>query len=560
MRSRTLGIQLLLLVFFFVQALFFIRANSQTFDEAAHVAAGYSYLATNDFRLNSEHPPLTKLLQALPLYVIYRLPFNPEPQQWQGKHAYAVGYDLLYKSAIDADRILLLSRLPNLLLGGTLIVFIGRWAYRLWGAGAATLGVTVAAFDPNLIAHSSLVTNDMGLTLFLFLTLYFLWEYTREPKRRLLAAAGIAAGLALASKFSAILLIPIVAAVIVVSLSVGERADRSHAQTDRAGAHEKIFKAAATLLPVLVVAAVTVLAAYCFQGLNPWLSGLRESLALAEAGRPAFFLGGHGYEGWWSYFIAAFAIKTPIGSLILIAVAIVLHRFGAPLRRREVIFLMLPPLLFLLAASQSNVNIGLRHILPIYPFLFVAASRLATVRCARGGRLAQGLIAVPLVLTALSSLRIAPHQLAYFNEFIGGPEHGYRYLSDSNLDWGQDLKGLKAYMQAEDLPIIYLSYFGTAPPGYYGIRYQFVPGTWPLKWPPPADKVPRDAARKILAISVYNLQDVGAAHDPLFRWLRARQPVAKIGYSIFVYDLTEDAEGLAELARCYAKAGIENMF
>ncbi len=147
---------------------------------------------------------------------------------------------------------------------------------------------------------------------------------------------------------------------------------------------------------------------------------------------------------------------------------------------------------------------------------------------------------------------VAPHQLAYFNESVGGPERGYRYLSDSNLDWGQDLKGLKAYIEKEKLPIIYLSYFGTAPPSYYGIRYQDVASKGILG-PPPPEKVPADAPRKILAISAYNLQDVSNADDPLFRWLWTRRPIAKIGYSIFVYDLTNDQEGLIKLEETYIK-------
>jgi len=110
-------------------------------------------------------------------------------------------------------------------------------------------------------------------------------------------------------------------------------------------------------------------------------------------------------------------------------------------------------------------------------------------------------------------------------------------------------------METEELPILYLSYFGTAPPYYYGIRYQYVAGKGNLEWPPPSDKVPTDAARKILAISVYNLQDVSRPNDPLFRWLWVRQPVAKIGYSIFIYDLTDDREGLRKLEGTYAKAG-----
>jgi hypothetical protein len=166
------------------------------------------------------------------------------------------------------------------------------------------------------------------------------------------------------------------------------------------------------------------------------------------------------------------------------------------------------------------------------------------------------LIGLSLIFTIVSSLRVAPHQLAYFNEIIGGPDQGYRYLADSNLDWGQDLKGVKAYMERERLPIIYFSYFGSAPVSYYGIRYQYVPGTWPLELPPPADKVPAASPRKILAISTNNLQDVFTPYNPLFLWLRQRTPFAKIGYSIFLYDLSGDREGLARLEETYVTAGI----
>src|SRR6266508_1649764 len=270
---------------------------------------------------------------------------------------------------------------------------------------------------------------------------------------------------------------------------------------------------------------------------------------LARAGMPGFFFGEYSYQGWWTYFIGCFLIKTPIGTLGLIIGSLVLFRLGPPLERRDAVFLVLPPLFIFAAMTQAKVNIGLRHILPVYPFLLLLASRLATVHRYPGWR-TQFAVGALVLFAAVSSLRIAPHQLAYFNEFVGGPEQGYSYLSNSNLDWGQDLKGVKAYMEKEKLPIIYLSYFGTAPPSHYNIRYQYVPGSWPLRWPPPSDRLPV-TARKILAISVRNLQDASIPHIPLFGWLRLRQPIAKIGYSIFVYDLTADREGLAKLEETY---------
>ena len=129
-----------LLLLFVAQGIFFIRANSQTIDEAMHLAAGYSYLATGDFRIEPEHPPLIKELQALPLFLAYRLPFDPDPQQWHDADGYSIGQDLLYKSTIPADQILALSRLPNLFLGVLLVALIGWWAYRLWGRSRSPAG------------------------------------------------------------------------------------------------------------------------------------------------------------------------------------------------------------------------------------------------------------------------------------------------------------------------------------------------------------------------------------------------------------------------------------
>ena len=555
-KSALIGAVLILLGFF-VQGTFFIRANSQTVDEAMHLVAGYSYLTKKDFRLEPQNPPLLKELFALPLFLVHRLPFNPDPQLWHDRYGYLIGRDFLYKSAVPADRILALSRLPNLFLGGVLLVLTGWWAYRLWGNRAAMLAMALASLEPILIAHSSLITTDIGVTLFIFLALYLLWEYLNSPRWWVLVATGISTGMALLSKYSAILLIPTLALIVALPLII----DRNPytllpLKQNEDELRHKLFQAAAVFSLILFLAFLTVPSAYFFQGFQPWLSGLFEFLSLAQAGLLAFFLGEYSYQGWWSYFIISFLIKTPIGSLALIFASFAFYRAGSPLRRRDAIVLLLPVVIFFTVMTQSKISIGLRHILPVYPLLFVLASRLATVRLHRPW-LAPVLIGIPVVLTAISSLRVAPHQLAYFNELVGGPEEGYRYLSDSNLDWGQDLEGLKAYIDKNNLPMIYLSYFGTAPPSYYGIRYQYVPGAWPLEWPPPADKVPATAPRKILAISVYNLQDVSTAYYPLFRWLWTRNPIAKIGYSIFVYDLTEDREGLAKLEESYAKAGIQ---
>jgi dolichyl-phosphate-mannose-protein mannosyltransferase len=556
--KRRLGAGAVCVLLFVAQGVFFIRASAPTYDEATHLVAGYSYLVTGDFRLDSEHPPLVKELQALPLFVGYTLPFNADTRKWQERGDYLLGHDFLYGATIPADRLLGLSRLVNLFLGGLLIVLIGWWAYRIWGSGPALLAITLACLEPNLVAHSSLVTTDVGVALFTFLSVYLLWEYVNRPRWWLLAITGLSVGLALVSKFSALLLVPIIALIVAsVTFLPGSESVFAPVQADPNRPKEKIFKAVLVLSVIFFIALLVIPPTYFFQGYEPWLFGLRRFRSLADAGRLAFFLGEYSYQGWWSYYIVAFIIKTPVGSLLIIAGSLIFYRHGRPLERRDAIFLLLPVIFIFLAMTQAKVNIGLRHILPVYPFLFVLAARLATFASDRRW-MTRFLVGVPVALTAVAALRIAPHQLAYFNELVGGPEHGYLYLSDSNLDWGQDLKGVQAYMAQEKLPIIYFSYFGTAPPAYFGIHYQYVPGTWPLEWPPPKNKVPAAAARKILAISVYNLQDVATAYYPLFRWLWRRQPIATIGQSIFVYDLTHDAEGLLRLEESYVRAGIRS--
>jgi 4-amino-4-deoxy-L-arabinose transferase-like glycosyltransferase len=552
----TLGAGLLLLLCFFIQGALFIRANSPTYDEAMHLAAGYSYLATGDFRLEPQNPPLIKLFQALPLFLGYELPFNPDPQLWRDGAEFFVGQDFLYRSPLPADQMLALSRFPNLILGVGLVALTGWWAYRLWGSRAALLATALACFEPNLVAHSSLVTTDIGATLFVFLSVYLLWEYVNFPRWSLLAATGVSVGLALVSKFSAILLLPIIASIIGLAvLIVGENCTYPPLRRQSNKITGRLLHTAMVFLTILAFAILIIPAAYFLRGFQPWLFGCERFMALAQMGQPAFFFGEHSYLGWWNYFVVAFFIKTPLGSLILIAASLVFYRAGSPLVRRQAVFLLVPVAIIFFVSTQAKVNIGLRHVLPVYPFLFVLASRLATVNFHRRW-LTQFVVVVLLVFTAVSTLRIAPHQLAYFNELVGGPAQGYRYLGDSNLDWGQDLKGVKTYMEKQKLPVIYLSYFGSAPPSYYGIRYQYVPGTWPLEWPPLTERVPARSPRKILAISVNNLQDVATAYDPLFRWLWLRKPVAKIGYSIFVYDLTDDREGLTKLEETYMKSGI----
>ena len=569
MRSAlTLAAMAALVVLFLVLGGIFIDANAQTFDEAAHLAAGYSYWSTGDFRLNTEHPPLLKLLWALPIYLFENVPFHPDPDHWQRADAWLIGRAFLYDSPVPFERLLKPARWVNLALGATLIALIGWWAYRLWGRGGAVVAVALAALDPTLLALSCILSTDVGLTLFTFATCYCLWEYDRRPSGRWLAGAGVCLGLALGSKFSAVFVVVILAFILIAHVATGGVVAMPGAKRPEPSDSfdVRLRSAAPVVARVAVIAMLALLPPYFFIHFAEWGGGLKQQFMRNAFDPPQFyFLGEVSSEASLMYFPVAFLLKTPLGTLALLALSLVGWKWGTRISRREWVFLIGPAALFLLAMMLARVNIGVRVILPVYPFLFVLAGRVATF--GRGGWLEKpipeareggrgvrffvvanaGLICVVLVATAWSSLRSTPHQLAYFNETIGGPAQGHRYLGDSNLDWGQDLIPLKQFVDREGIPIIYLSYAGTAPPAKYGLRYQFLPG-WGHLEDPPDDKVPANAPRHLLAISVSNLQGTYLKGDKrLYHFLFDRRPLATLGHAIWVYDLTGDAEALERL-------------
>ena len=208
-------------------------------------------------------------------------------------------------------------------------------------------------------------------------------------------------------------------------------------------------------------------------------------------------------------------------------------------RRRptlELGFVLWPPLLLIGLFVLGNAkNIGLRYLLGIYPFLFLLVG--ATMHSAlRSWKIY--LLCLFAVFYAISTTKNHPHHLAYFNELIGGPEQGYRYLSDSNIDWGQDLKGLKSYMDEKGIERIKLSYFGTVDPRLYDLKYEWLPG---FKLPNLGGSSAKLPTTGTIAISVTNLTGVymdmyGQGRD-LYTWLQAHQPVAHIGHSIFIYEI-----------------------
>jgi hypothetical protein len=281
-----------------------------------------------------------------------------------------------------------------------------------------------------------------------------------------------------------------------------------------------------------------------FSGPMPtFWAGIEQILRISSGGRPTFLLGEFSAEGFAAYFPTAFLVKTPLPILLLLFLALVLLLVRPNIRQRA-LFLLLPAVLYFLLSMQSALNIGYRHLLPILPFLYVLISGLTTSQLSIANyQLRLRPIAV-ILLTSLFfvNLSIYPHYLSYFNLAAGGPKNGGNILVDSNIDWGQDLLRLQDWMAENEVEEIKLSWFGTADPAYYGLAYTPLPGLprhFDLWWDVPFDTSNPEPG--IYAISSSNLWEIPLEDKTTFAWFRAREPDDRVGYSILIYRVTEDA-------------------
>jgi hypothetical protein len=571
-----------------------IRTMSATADEVAHLPAGFTYITMRDFRLNPEHPPLLKALAAIPLVIAGAHSPAPDGASWRAAaydpdQEWQFGHDFLYATpGNDADRLLSLGRLAMIALALGLGALLWLWARDLWGEPTAAIAVLLWAFEPNLLAHGPLVTTDTGLAVFSFGACYLLWRCCREVTIGRAVAMAAFVALAAASKYSAILLAPMLAAVLAVRVvtpapwivQLRRRRVAFESRGRRAGV------AAALLAMAGVAAYVALWGAYGFRynatargTALPQAARLRElaalpptesnwqtevaGLVLTEAagakllpeaaidgfasmlhdaqGRQSYVLGTISSTGHWWYFPLALAIKVPLPLLIFAViggVALARRRFGPDAENPTVWLVFAPPLVFLAIAMTSQLNLGVRHVLPVFPFLLLlAAAGAAHLWRGRGRarRVAAALLAAWLVV---GTLRAFPHFLAYFNEIAGRAQDRVHWLADSNLDWGQDLPGLRDWMRVHDVRRINLCYFGNADPTHYGIDFVGLPGSWGV-WDqrrPSQPEVPG-----YLAISATNLAGVGLQTPRLRSYyaslLERASLVDVIGSSIFIYYL-----------------------
>ncbi|MFN7922359.1 MAG: glycosyltransferase family 39 protein [Bryobacteraceae bacterium] len=494
--------------------------ESQTYDEGFHITAGFSYWKTGDFRLNPEHPPLSKLLAAMPLLAA-GAQWNPDPEQWKNSDIISLFGYFIYRNALDADRLLLLARLPTVLISVLLGVAIACFTRAHFGAAAGLTALFFYATDANFIAHGHYVTSDAIAALTIFVSAIAWLRALESDRPRDFAIAGFALGLALAAKFSTVFLLPVHvlaalwkrklrfdACAIALAAAVAVVAAMYWPQT---AAWNSLGPLAKEIPPgTKMSTALTQFATDYRLPNHGYLNGLVQVYSHEDSGHRTYLNGAVKERGTWLYFPEAFAVKTPSATLILavLAIAASILRPGP---------LALYPAIYAALAVSSSLNIGLRHLLPVYPFLFVSIGRVFANR--------RWLIVAAAAVQLFELARVHPDYLASFNTLAGGPAKGHEYLLDSNLDWGQDAKKLGQWMRQNKVDEICLSYFGTASLDYYGVRQI------------PLIGMPESERRKLscrAAVSLNNLFDIYTPAGT-HAWARKLTPVDRVGRSIWIF-------------------------
>ncbi len=511
---------------------FSVRQQSQTWDEAYHILAGYRYWQASDFGINSEHPPFVKLLAALPL--LYLRPLIPAvPQGTTKAEGFITARKFLYSN--DADTLLLRCRLAAGFFTLLLALLIWEAARRMFGPRPAFLALMLAVFEPNFLAHGALVTTDMGLACCLFAAVYAFYRYLEAPSLLRLVESGFVAGLALAAKHSGILVFPILGSLALLDLVMpGKR----HPDWEGLPAEEgesrsrHALRLGVALFTVTIIAAVVLWGFYAFRfrarpgsqamttplaqyirgGTTPglkspllsrvilsfermqllpesYLYGMADVLIVSAGPRPSYLFGRLYPQGRWFYFPAVFVIKSTLGFLLLLALALAANNLRRRELRRDFVFLVLPAAIYFATSLTSGLNVGVRHILPVYPFLLVLAAAGAWALVERRRAWAVAVVAL-VALHVVSSLRAYPYYLAYSNEVWGGTANTFRVLTDSNVEWGQSLKTIKQYLDRERITECWLAYFGSADPAYYHIPCKLLPDVFAPWWGKPVDVVP----------------------------------------------------------------------
>lgn len=486
--------------------LFLAGTDSQTTDEAVHVSAGYTYWTKGDFRFNPEHPPLVKLLSALPL-VFMNLEVPDDAKYWDKAAEFyydswlenrQYGEEFFYSLGNDADQMLFVSRFGPILLTLILGISIFCIANKYWGEKAALAALTLYCFNPIVMAHGHLVTTDIAISLGFLLSIYATIEYLKSQKISNFLFLVFVLSVAFLSKFTAVILVPCFFAIFVYYAFILKKIDKV-----------RIYRTFGGMLLSFVAVMLMVFACYGFDykpagdttefrrmiGSDPnvrasladtldkvegvrlvlipkyFFKGLSLVVGHTQIGHSAYLMGMISRTGWWYYFPIVFLAKNSIFFITVFAIALY---FGIKFKDKDGLsqMLLVAALVYFLFSMMSKANLGVRHILPFIILICMYISRIFSLKTIQKIFWMVGLV----VIIVAESIFAFPYYLSFFSTAAGGATSGYLVASDSNSDWGQDVKRIKNFINKNQQEIskcnaLYVNYGwnGDAALDYYSI-------------------------------------------------------------------------------------------
>ncbi len=573
--------------------------DSLTFDEIAHIPAAYTYIKAHDYRLNPEHPPLLKILSGLAILPL-NISFDWNANFWTNINNYGeygqwdAGRYLLHQAGNNTDWITFWARVPVIIISLLFGIFLFFWGKKLGGIIAGLFTLTLYAFDPNILGHNHFVTTDLTIAIAIGVAFYFFLQFLKKPTWLNALIGGFTLGVAQTTKFSAIILLPFFALILIIySLIKYCKKDENRLQTIWQYIIKSIFAIIITFftiwliyIPVSYNMSVDILPPITHSKSQPekytrdkylskfilktnenfitrplaiYVQGLMQVFDRVEDGNVTYFLGNVSSQASKTYFPFVFIAKQTLIHLFFYCIALtfilivliqgvyklftqkfktsltqlrkfILNRFTELTLGAFIIF-------YSYLSVTGNLNIGFRHLFPIMPFIYLLTSKIIidsykNLKNPTRKNVTKIIFITLILILVTVTLNTYPYYMSYFNALFGGPKNGWHYVTDSNADWGQDLKRLKIYLNNHpEINKIRIDYFGGD-----DIHNRIGKDKYILWW---------DSKRPIepgyYAISVFFIQEsiynTKKSDDDTYRWLKNYKPIDQVGTSLLIYKI-----------------------
>ncbi len=560
--------------------------HSPNLDEVGHLPAGVSHWEFWEFDLYRVNPPLVRVVAGLPVYLMgldFDWRFYGEAPGARGE--YAVGQRFIRRYGPRSEWYFTIARwacLPFTIIGALGVFF---WSRELFGFAGGFVSLLLWCFSPNVIAHAQTIVPDAGAAAMGVVACYVYWRWMKRPSWTRASVAGVFLGLALLTKTTLLILFVIYVAGWAVYLRSHRRGNSWHTLRRQAGQLAVVFTIGLYVLNLGYVfeGSFARLDSYTFVsstlsgaegnvtefgnrfaghwiGFVPvplpenYVQGIDYQKREFEKGRASYLRGKWKHGGWWYYYLYGLLIKVPLGTWLLFGLSTVIAVVGRPcgVRRHDAWFVLLPAAgVLVLVSSQTGFNHHLRYVLPAFPFMFVWAGLSARLLLV-WRPLPSLAVAGCLIWSLASSVSVYPHSLSYFNELVGGPDHGHEHLLHSNIDWGQDMSLLRRWMQRHPQAVpLGLADIHSVNANYMGIDYATV-NTWPPRQSDaelPAEQIGPQPGWFIISVNYLHGNSTRSwwgrpsyeyAQDPSYGYFNRFERVGQIGYSAYIYHVTPD--------------------